>query len=658
MQAVLRFFRGVNPLGPIFTKELRSTARRKRTYVLRFLYLGVLLLCLLFFHLATSSFEDAFRYGSVAARAQHNAELGLIFFGIFSFFSLGMMGLIGPVLTCTAVNSERLHKTLPVLLMTPITSWQILGGKLFSRLLIAFTLLGLSLPALAVVRLLGGVEVEQIVASLSISITTVIFTASVGLFFSTLMNRAYAVVILSYGLCALLWGILPAVVGMIYAAVNPRGGPPRGLLEFLSVMPWFSMAINVIPEGFPFRIAPWYWGCLLHLGMAFALLLWSGLILRRMARKDASGGPAPVAPQYVPPPPPLPVVAETPDASGPSVAAPAPPPPMLAYAPPKIRNAAVARDVGDDPVLWREVRRPLVGKRWQKVLSVVIVCGLLLLFYILLASIDDYRAGSAIKAADSQVGFAFVFCGLFTVLTCIISATAIATEKESDTWTLLLATPLSSAQIVRGKLVGILRRLMWPAILIAAHFLLFTVTGVIHPGAFAVVILLTFGTNMLFAVTGLHLSLRLKTVTIAVILNLLVPITLYLIVWLVWGICCFLAAARGGDNLAEAPGLLSPYGYMYEAIDKLDDSRWQYHERQAARSGVVSNYVRPGPWLPTFGVVTWRKFALGVVLVIAGHLAVAWLILSATLRSFNRIVGRASQTTPHPPPMAAALRAT
>ena len=45
--------------------------------------------------------------------------------------------------------------------LTPISAWQIVAGKLFSRLLIALTLLGLSLPILAIVRLLGGVEIEH-----------------------------------------------------------------------------------------------------------------------------------------------------------------------------------------------------------------------------------------------------------------------------------------------------------------------------------------------------------------------------------------------------------------------------------------------------------------------------------------------------------------
>ena len=46
--------------------------------------------------------------------------------------------------------------------MTPITSWQIVGGKLSSRMLTAVMLIGLTLPVLAIVRLLGGVEIADL----------------------------------------------------------------------------------------------------------------------------------------------------------------------------------------------------------------------------------------------------------------------------------------------------------------------------------------------------------------------------------------------------------------------------------------------------------------------------------------------------------------
>src|SRR5947209_3004643 len=93
----------LSPLGPIFGKELRSTARKKRTYLLRFLYLGELLLILLAFYLPAQSCY--YRYGGgVAQRAQQGAEVGATFFGIFCFFTLVSMCLIGPILTSTAIN--------------------------------------------------------------------------------------------------------------------------------------------------------------------------------------------------------------------------------------------------------------------------------------------------------------------------------------------------------------------------------------------------------------------------------------------------------------------------------------------------------------------------------------------------------------------------
>src|SRR6476660_2034108 len=98
----LRRVAGLSPFGPIFGKELRTTARRKRSYVLRVAYLGLLLIVLLMVYAA-----EGRSYGGMAARAQQQADLGGHFFIAFAMFSVITMGLIGPVLTCTAVGSER-----------------------------------------------------------------------------------------------------------------------------------------------------------------------------------------------------------------------------------------------------------------------------------------------------------------------------------------------------------------------------------------------------------------------------------------------------------------------------------------------------------------------------------------------------------------------
>ena len=126
----------LSPFGPIFGKELRATARRRRSYVLRVVPRG----------LAAGAAGRLVHHLQPGVRRQRRgagagpAQIGQMFFAFFCVFSATAMAAMGPVLTCTAISAERLGKTLHVLLMTPMTAWQIISGKLFSRLLVALTL--------------------------------------------------------------------------------------------------------------------------------------------------------------------------------------------------------------------------------------------------------------------------------------------------------------------------------------------------------------------------------------------------------------------------------------------------------------------------------------------------------------------------------------
>ena len=101
------------------------------------------------------------------------------------------------IMLSTAINDEVYNRTLGVLMTTPITSFQIVMGKLLGKLLQLILLLAISLPLLAIVRMFGGVPWDYIISSLCITLTTVIFAGSVSLFFSIFSRRAYVVIILS-----------------------------------------------------------------------------------------------------------------------------------------------------------------------------------------------------------------------------------------------------------------------------------------------------------------------------------------------------------------------------------------------------------------------------------------------------------------------------
>ncbi len=607
--------RAMSPLGPIVGMEMRATARRKRTHVLRFAYLGGLLLILLLMHVSTTAMR---RYGGVAQQQQRNAEMGAIFFAAFGFFTWFAMALVGPVLTATAINSERLRKTLPVLLMTPLTAWQVVSGKLFARLLIALTLIGLSLPVLAVVRLLGGVEIGQMFGLICLCVATVVFTAAIGLIFSTLMNRAYAVILLSYAFLFALWFLAPLMGALFLFEVLELRGLDRFVMSLGSVAhPTFSVAVLVIPERPPAGVLPWHWCALAYFAAGMALVFLCAAILRRMATKENEGARQAATPIRD-------MIASIPRIPADAAA----PPPLSAI--PSLQPASCGpgqREVSDNPVLWRELRRPLLNRIWQRVLGSFLVIGAMLILYLLLGAADG------LDDSESQIGFAVIFCGLYTLLICVLSATAIAHEKESDTWTLLLATPLSGRQIVWGKAAGLGRRLLWPTSLIVVHFTLFTLFGVVDYRALFTVLWLTITTNVLWLATGLFLSLRLKTVTFAVIVNVLGPVLIYGVAAIVLAIAGELIG-HAGEEASEYVGLYAPYVYMASALDSLPLREYGYGSYFARRDGI---------WMPVNGWVSLATFMSHVLWLGMAHLAAAAGILTSTAALFDQITGRATQ---------------
>lgn len=628
MTALARMM-GLSPFGPIFGKELRVTARRKRSYVLRVVYLGFLLLVLF----AAWTASRAMHYsGGVAAQVQAQSQLGIAFYLCFLWFTVISMAAIGPVLTATAVSAERLGRTLDVLLMTPITAWQIVSGKLLSRLLVALTLIGLSLPVLALTRLLGGVELWQMAGAVCLATVVALHTAAIGLFFSTFMKRAFAVILLSYATTLFLQAFVPFV-----CVVGLDIGDGPGEERMWANVNW-PLAATMLSEP---RFArggamAWVTCCIVYLCFTALLLVISAIVLRKISRRSGHQAAAVNPAEYIPivglaPPPPLPAV------PGEQAAPPPPPlPTVLPYSPPQTKTARPTklREVSDNPILWRETRRPLTTRRWQAILFGTLGGVLLLISYGVLGSenvLDDHEV---------QMGYACIFHGLMWLLVSVVSATAIAQEKEADTWTLLLATPVSGATIVFGKATGLLRRMMWPFLFVVGHFLLFTVTGVISFDTLLLIVWVLFSFNAIWLATGVYLSLRLRTVTFAVILNLLLAILIYPVVGVLLMIGGQLSDHRS-QHVAQVAWYF-PYTYLVVGIHELnrDYGRW-YFSPDDDRF-----WLPPKPWEAGRGddISVTRAEYLGVVFLIGSiHIGAAALILAGTARRFDRIVGRAPQ---------------
>jgi ABC-2 type transport system permease protein len=175
----------------IMVKELRGRMRGRRAFIILTLY--VLLLAGFAWmsqqiHQATvNGFQS---YGGQATFA--SASVGRGIFADLLMLQTLMIAVLAPAATAGAISSEREHQTLELLAVTPISSFAIVVGKLFSALAWVFVLVLASIPVTALVFVFGGVAPDDVLRGYGVLFATVIGLGSIGIFFSALTRRTGA----------------------------------------------------------------------------------------------------------------------------------------------------------------------------------------------------------------------------------------------------------------------------------------------------------------------------------------------------------------------------------------------------------------------------------------------------------------------------------
>jgi len=473
-------------IGPIFDKELRVSSRRRRNYLLRFVYLTMLTIFLVLM------WQEEVRYGGSAVyTASRMAQAGQVVIASIVWFQFCAIQIVAMIMLSTSISDEIYNRTLGILMTCPVNSFQIVMGKLFSKLLQLILLLAISLPLLAVVRVFGGVPWGYVLSSLCITLTTGIFVGSVSLLFSIFSRRVYVVIIATVLALGAMFALAPLLVTIILREFVFNE-------DFLSVVsvfnPYFSLVINtelmMSPRrGGPTAFLSWPTHCAIMLGASTFILALSVTLVRRVALRQAAGEPSVPPRRYS-------------NKSG-------------SFRLDDYKATALAlRRVKGPPVLWKELRTALLG-RHKKAAYIIIFAGiaLLIITYSLCARehiLDD---------VEVHILYGIIFLGLGMLFTIILPATTVASEKESRTWALLLTTPLSGWQIILGKFIGALRRsaLIW--LFLFGHIVLFSLMMIIHPVCIVQMAILVAGIVIFLIGTGLYFSARLRHTTAAVIAN-------------------------------------------------------------------------------------------------------------------------------------------
>ena len=584
-------------VGPIFQREVRALGRRRMPYLVRALYTLLLagIVAIAFF--AVWDMSGGWGFG----RQNVLEELAPGMLGMVAGVQMAALALIAPVLTAGAISDEKRQRTLSTLLTTPLTSRDIVLGKLGARTVQLVILALVPMPLLLALRVFGGLEAEAIVASMALGLSVGLLGACLALMFSIWHRRTPSIVF--FALCATAVLVFLPVL-MMFIAMWEFDIDPDSI--FFKALAPVALAAVLFPEDAGVASVAdvrdfWVTSVGYLLLLCALIVLFSIVVLRGVLRQEASGtGSRSTVARLV-----------APGVEG--------------ARKPQEDASRDARLVGDRPVLWRELRQAAMGSGARTLVALGLGILILLVMY---ATVGLYHSGLTTTLL-------FILMLALTAQAALATPSAVSSERDAGSWSVLLTTPVKPSQIVIGKSLGAVRRLWLAPAVVAFHVILAMIAGWFHPVGALHATMLIGSLVFMLACTGVCLGLMCKRGVTAAVLNMGLPLVLFLGVPL--GTVIFLEFAYFGRGyyadppqwILDALMVSNPFLMLREASVTAtgEYERFSFmlrYERIEGRS------------------VRLLTFTMMVMLSCAYLLAIGVAALCIALAGFNRWTGRSS----------------
>jgi ABC-type transport system involved in multi-copper enzyme maturation permease subunit len=183
------------------------------------------------------------------------AQVGRTAFTVLAVAQLALVCLFAPAVAAGAISGERERQTLDVLVVSSMTPFGIVWGKLVASVAFILLLITVALPVFATVFLFGGIDLGQFLISQLLTVTTALAVGSVSLFLSAFLRRTLAATVVAYGLAfagtagTLLVGTALTAITAAQRALAGGGGAAADPHPLLLINPIYAM-VDVL-QNFP-----------------------------------------------------------------------------------------------------------------------------------------------------------------------------------------------------------------------------------------------------------------------------------------------------------------------------------------------------------------------------------------------------------------------
>ncbi|HPA47498.1 MAG TPA: ABC transporter permease subunit [bacterium] len=178
---------------PILVREVRGFLRSYKSFVCFSLFLFIVILFLI------SGWENFAKAWQTEDRALEITIAGKVLFQRLLLGQILILTVITPFLTAPAIASETTRGTIELLVSSPVSLGGILVQKLVSSMLFLVLLLIGSAPVMALCLIAGGLSGAEVAGTYVIILVACLMYGSIGMLCSTLGRKIYEVYLLTFG---------------------------------------------------------------------------------------------------------------------------------------------------------------------------------------------------------------------------------------------------------------------------------------------------------------------------------------------------------------------------------------------------------------------------------------------------------------------------
>ena len=473
---------------PIVEREMRVAARRRGTYGTRMLIAGLAAL--------------AFGVCYLASLVDPSISFVKTLFWGLSGLCLGYCLAAGRLMTADCLSREKREGTLGLLFLTDLKGFDVVFGKMAATSLDGFYGLMAVFPILALPLLAGGMTGGEFWRMVLVLVNTFLFSAAIGLFVSAVSRDEQRVKGANLALLLCLAGVPPAFGGALQGVVPGFKAPAQFYYSCPVFSFWKCAAVN-------YRISPaeFGWSVAATFSLTLVCLLAACLIAPRSWRDKA-------------------VSARSLRKKGERR--------RRWWRDGQTKSAAAFRRL----LLDRNAYFWLAARPYVKAWHVWGAMGLLAsLWVVTTLNVNNIEQ-------EANVVFALLLSVLLKLWIAVEAARQLAQDKKSGAFEVLLSTPLTVQEILRGQRLALRRQFLKP-LMVAVMMAVLAVLSIVHtPDAvqirwvWAVCIFLLVADAIALSWVGMLAGLTAKSYGRA---TLKTAATILVLAWILYG-CAELAA--------------------------------------------------------------------------------------------------------------------